>query len=81
MVGEIDSVSPSFSIFRGSLYGLGGIIIIFLTIAVIVSLADSANSVVSSRTGPGAPRRGTEDNEPSMGLTPETATPPPATGN
>ncbi len=81
MVGEIDSVSPTFSLFRGGLFWLGGFAIIFLAIVVIVSLSDSANTVISSRTGPGAVRRpGAPDNEPSMGLTPETATPP-ATGN
>lgn len=80
MVGEIDSVSPTFSMFRGGLFWLGGFAIIFLTIVVIVSLSDSANTVISSRTGPGAVRRGSADNEPSMGLTPETAAPP-TTGN
>ncbi|MES2792555.1 MAG: hypothetical protein V4719_23285 [Planctomycetota bacterium] len=77
MVGEIDSVSPTFSFFRGGLFWLGGFAIIFLTIVVLVSLSDTANSTISNRTG-ATPRRTARDadNEPSMGLTPETGTVP-----
>jgi len=79
MVGEIDSVSPTFSLFRGGLFWLGGFAIIFLTIVVIVSLSDTANTAISSRNAaPSPPRRGARgvDNEPTMGLTPETAAQP-----
>ena len=78
MVGEIYSVSPTFSLFRGGLFWLGGFAIIFLTIVVIVSLSDTANTNISSRNGvPSPPRRARgADNEPTMGLTPETAAPP-----
>ena len=78
MVGEIDSVSPTFSIFRGGLFWLGGFAIIFLTIVVIVSLSDTANTTISGRNGVPSPPRRVRDgnNEPTMGLTPETAAPP-----
>lgn len=79
MVGEIDSVSPTFSLFRGGLFWIGGFAIIFLTIVVIVSLSDTANSTITNRTGAGInPSRASRssDNEPSMGLTPETAATP-----
>ncbi len=79
MVGEIDSVSPTFSLFRGGLFWLGGFAIIFLTIIVIVSLQDNANEMVTHRNGTApAPRRGgrADNSEPTMGLTPETAIPP-----
>ena len=79
MVGESDTVSPTFSFARTGLYWLGGFLFIFLTVAVIGSLMNQANSGVDSRTpGASAPRRTTSpgrapNEEPSMGLTPETA--------
>ena len=81
MVGEIDSVSPTFSIFRGGLFWLGGFAIIFLTIVVIVSLSDTANIVINNRNSNNSTARRNARpgaTEPSMGLTPETAAPPAA---
>ena len=81
MVGEVDTVSPTFSVLRGGLFWLGGFAIIFLTIVVIASLIDTSNPNGPSRTDPTAPlrRNSNPNDEPSMGLTPETAAPPPAT--
>lgn len=80
MVGEVDTVSPTFSVLRGGMFWLGGFVIIFLTIVVIASLLDSSNLNTSNRTEAGVPlRRSGSDDEPSMGLTPETAAPPAVT--
>ena len=79
MVGEVDTVSPTFSFFRGSLFWVGGFTLIFLVIVVMISLFDSPNSTATGRTGLGVPTRPTGsggDAEASMGLTPETAAPP-----
>lgn len=80
MVGESDTVSPTFSFARTGLYWVGGFLFIFLTLAVIGSLMNQANVGSEARTPNGnaagrttsATRVSTE--EPSMGLTPETAT-------
>ena len=80
MVGESDLVSPTFSFARNGLYWVGGFLFIFLTIAVIASLMNQASNGSSSRSlGGNASRRTTipdrsTGEEPSMGLTPETAT-------
>lgn len=80
MVGESELVSPTFSLARNGLYWIGGFLFIFLTIAVIGSLMSQASNSSDSRTqgGNASRRTGTSTrstgDEPSMGLTPETAT-------
>ena len=78
MVGEVETVSTTFSYFRGGLFWVGGFAIIFLTIVVIFSLFDTAASTASGRVGTGSSVRrpgGDANSEASMGLTPETAAP------
>lgn len=80
MVGESDTVSPTFSFARTGLYWVGGFLFIFLTLAVMGSLMNQVTSGVDTRTPSGsaagrpASSTRTTTEEPSMGLTPETAT-------
>ena len=76
MVGEVETVSTTFSFFRGGLFWIGGFAVIFLTIVVIASLLDSANTSGPDRSASrGAASRPVRGAEPSMGLTPQTVAP------
>ena len=76
MVGESDTVSPSFSNARTGLLWIGGFFFIFLTIAVVATLFNEISGAGSPRSASTTTRAssGSRQNEPSMGLTPETAT-------
>lgn len=76
MVGESDTVSQTFSSARTGLVWIGGFFFIFLTIAVVATLFNEVSGGPSSRSP--SQVRATGNNrraaEPSLGLTPETAT-------
>ncbi len=82
MVGESDTVSQTFSSARTGLFWIGGFLFIFLVVAIVATVfneisgnpssASSRTSGASTPRSTGAPRQ----NEPSMGLTPETAAQP-----
>ncbi len=76
MVGESDTVSQTFSSARTGLFWIGGFFFIFLTIAVVATLFNEISGNTPSRSSAAnAPRSpgGSRQQEPSMGLTPETA--------